>query len=197
MFCDDGGRGYNTVNDLYIRQDDAGEGDNSDTNYPSRKRITRSKAMSSSKFKNKKINNSTSKHLLYKFQLQRLEDSRQANLQSSDNDVFSLVDKVQEFLASDREVMLILGDSGSGKSTFNLQLEHTFWKSYKYGDPIPLPIHLPNIDNPLQNLIGKILQELDFTDEQIKEYKKNWSFIVTRDGYDESQLNSNIHTSNP
>ncbi|KAF9992023.1 hypothetical protein BGZ80_008758, partial [Entomortierella chlamydospora] len=36
---------------------------------------------------------------------------------------FDLMAKVQEFLASDRKVFLVLGDSGAGKSTFNRTLE--------------------------------------------------------------------------
>ncbi|KAF9991675.1 hypothetical protein BGZ80_008972, partial [Entomortierella chlamydospora] len=38
-------------------------------------------------------------------------------------DHFDLTTKVQEFLASDRKVFLLLGDSGAGKSTFNRALE--------------------------------------------------------------------------
>ncbi|KAG0039353.1 hypothetical protein BGZ89_007924, partial [Linnemannia elongata] len=56
-------------------------------------------------------------HGLHKFRLQRLEDDKlsvyippmaKANLQSRDDELFPLMEKVQEFLASDRQVMLIL-----------------------------------------------------------------------------------------
>ncbi|KAG0052231.1 hypothetical protein BGZ90_006546, partial [Linnemannia elongata] len=68
---------------------------------------------------------------LQKFRLQRLEEAKlpvyispmaKANLHSRDDELFPLMEKVQEFLASDRQVMLILGDSGAGKSTFNKHL---------------------------------------------------------------------------
>ncbi|KAG0075091.1 hypothetical protein BGZ90_010196, partial [Linnemannia elongata] len=68
---------------------------------------------------------------LHKFKLQRLEEAKlpiyispmaKANLQSRDDELFPLEENVQAFLASDRQVMLILGDSGAGKSTFNKHL---------------------------------------------------------------------------
>ncbi|KAF9137137.1 hypothetical protein BGX30_010520 [Mortierella sp. GBA39] len=46
-----------------------------------------------------------------------------ASLQVKDEDVFFFMDNVNKFLSSNREVMLILGDSGAGKSTFNRHLE--------------------------------------------------------------------------
>jgi WD40 repeat protein len=92
--------------------------------------------------------------------------------------------------------MLILGDSGAGKSTFNLHLEHHLWINYKRGYPIPLFINLPGIDRPDQELVSKQLKIYNFDDDQIKELKLNREFIVICDGYDESQLTSNIYMSN-
>lgn len=69
---------------------------------------------------------------LYELITRQLEDLCQpvyilpiakANLQAREGDLSSLIDKVQEFLTSDRQVMLILGNSGVGKSTFNKHLE--------------------------------------------------------------------------
>ncbi|KAG0351913.1 hypothetical protein BGX24_007742, partial [Mortierella sp. AD032] len=52
-----------------------------------------------------------------------------ANLKAADDALFDLTEKVEEFLASnDQKVLLLLGDSGSGKSTFNRQIEHDLWK---------------------------------------------------------------------
>ncbi|KAG0347023.1 hypothetical protein BGZ54_005042, partial [Gamsiella multidivaricata] len=45
-----------------------------------------------------------------------------ASLQAPDDALFSLMDKVKEFLSSNQKVMLLLGDSGAGKSTFNRAL---------------------------------------------------------------------------
>jgi WD40 repeat protein len=117
-------------------------------------------------------------------------------LKSSDDTLFPLMEKTLKFLAGSGQVFLILGDSGGGKSTFNLQLEHTLWQDYKRGKPIPLHINLPTIDNPQQSMIPKHLQQLDFSDAQILELKQKRQFIVICDGYDESQLKKNLYTTN-
>ncbi|KAF9272983.1 hypothetical protein BGZ88_004183, partial [Linnemannia elongata] len=79
---------------------------------------------------------------LHKFRMQRLEEAKlpiyispmaKANLQARDDDIFPLKEKVQEFLASDRKVMLILGDSGAGKSNFNKHLESELLHTYTCG----------------------------------------------------------------
>ncbi|KAG0204363.1 WD_REPEATS_REGION domain-containing protein, partial [Mortierella sp. NVP41] len=118
------------------------------------------------------------------------------SLQSPDDTLFPLMENALEFLASPRQVLLLLGDSGGGKSTFTLQLEYTLWSTYQRGDPIPLHVSLPSIDNPLQDMIAKQLKRLDFTDIQIQELKQHRQFIVICDGYDESQLKKNLYTTN-
>jgi WD40 repeat protein len=119
-----------------------------------------------------------------------------ANLQARDDDLFPLMENVQKFLASEREVMLILGDSGAGKSTFDLHLERHLWTDYKQGEPIPLYINLAIIDNPAHGLIEKELQFHNFSEEQIMEMKLHRQLILICDGYDESQLKTNLHTTN-
>ncbi|KAG0304568.1 hypothetical protein BGZ97_001423, partial [Linnemannia gamsii] len=142
---------------------------------------------------------------LHRLRLQRLEDHRRGvyihpqakpSLQASGDRLFPLMEKVLEFLDSERQVFLVLGDSGSGKSTFNLELEQALWKAYKKHGPIPLHINLPTIDNPAQDLIEKQLQYLNFSEDQIREMKLHRQLILICDGYDESQLKVNIHTTN-
>ncbi|KAF8948175.1 hypothetical protein BGZ47_006138 [Haplosporangium gracile] len=142
---------------------------------------------------------------LHKLRQQRLEEHRKgvyippqakASLQTLDDSLFSLIEKVQEFLAGQKQVFLVLGDSGAGKTTFNLELEHTLWKSYKKYEPIPLYINLPTIDDPEHDLIEKQLQDHNFSEDQIHEMKLHRKFILICDGYDESQLKTNIHTAN-
>ncbi|KAF9996648.1 hypothetical protein BGZ80_007197 [Entomortierella chlamydospora] len=67
---------------------------------------------------------------LRQLKLERLRDrdgdvyiSPRAKVTSRATDDSDLTAKVQEFLASDRKVFLLLGDSGAGKSTFNRALE--------------------------------------------------------------------------
>ncbi|KAF9299266.1 hypothetical protein BGZ88_011481 [Linnemannia elongata] len=142
---------------------------------------------------------------LYKLRMQRLNDAKlsiyispmaKAHLQAQDNEVFPLMEKMQEFLTSDRQVMLILGDSGAGKSAFNKYLEHRLWTEYRRGGPIPLFINLPALERPAKDLMAEQLKEHNFSEEQIQELKQHRQFIVICDGYDESQLTVNIHNSN-
>ncbi|CAO3567870.1 unnamed protein product [Mortierella alpina] len=137
---------------------------------------------------------------------QRLEDYNQtvyippqakANLQASDSkDTEPLMKKVNEFLESDGQVFLVLGDSGAGKSTFNRHLEYDLWSKYKPGGSIPLFINLPGIDNPCQDMIGKQLLIHGFKEEQIKELKRHRQITLICDGYDETQLKANLHAEN-
>ncbi|KAG0271483.1 hypothetical protein BGZ95_000701 [Linnemannia exigua] len=109
---------------------------------------------------------------------------------------FLLMDRVMEFLSSEQQVFLILGDSGSGKSIFNTHLESVLLKAYKFGGSIPLYIHLPDLENPLKELIPEHLGSFDFSEEDIRELKQDREFIIICDGYDEKQLSENLHKSN-
>ncbi|KAG0289220.1 WD repeat-containing protein 38 [Linnemannia gamsii] len=117
-------------------------------------------------------------------------------LHSSDDTLFPLMEKALAFLGGHQQVLLLLGDSGAGKSTFNLELERALWKDYKAYGSIPLHINLPTIHNPSQDLIEKQLQRLRFSDAQIQELRQTRQFIVICDGYDESQLKINLYTTN-
>jgi energy-coupling factor transporter ATP-binding protein EcfA2 len=119
-----------------------------------------------------------------------------ATLRSSDEALFPLEEKVEEFLKSKQEVMLILGDSGSGKSTFGRYLEQKLWKEYRERGTIPLFISLPSITNPQENMIAKQLEIVGFTTEQVWELRKNRRFILICDGYDESQRGVNLYSTN-
>jgi WD40 repeat protein len=142
---------------------------------------------------------------LHRLRAQRLEEPENTlyippqgkpTFRSSDKDSFPLMEKVLEFLASPGQVLLLLGDSGAGKSTFNLELENTLWKAYTPNKPIPLHINLPTIDNPAKDLIEKQLRYHNFSEDQIRELKQHRHFIVICDGYDESRLTRNLYTTN-
>ncbi|KAG0062843.1 hypothetical protein BGZ89_010368, partial [Linnemannia elongata] len=144
-------------------------------------------------------------HALHKLRWQRLKEAQlpifvppmaKANLQALDEDLFPLREKVQEFLMSEQQVMLILGDSGAGKSTFNRYLERQLWTAYQDSDPIPLLINLPTIERPVKELIAEHLRTNNFSEEQIREMKQYRQFVLICDGYDESQLTFNLHTTN-
>jgi predicted NACHT family NTPase len=110
------------------------------------------------------------------------------SLRSLDDSQFPLMERVKEFLESDRKVFLLLGDSGAGKSTFSRELEHELWRSYlNKNNRIPLHINLPAIDKPEYDMIAKQLRKSEFTEPQIRELKFHRKFILICDGYDESQ----------
>ncbi|KAK3810142.1 MAG: WD40-repeat-containing domain protein [Benniella sp.] len=119
------------------------------------------------------------------------------SIRSLDNSQFPLMEKVKEFLESDRKVFLLLGDSGAGKSTFSRELEYELWGSYKNkNDRIPLHINLPAIDKPEHDMIAKQLRRNEFSEPQIRELKYHRKFILICDGYDESQQTHNLYMSN-
>ncbi|KAF9207114.1 hypothetical protein BGZ49_001162 [Haplosporangium sp. Z 27] len=123
--------------------------------------------------------------------------SPRAKANSRATDDFDLTSNAQEFIESDKKVFLILGDSGSGKSTFNRALEVSLWEKYDgVSGRIPLFVYLPSIDKPEHDLVAKQLRKFDFTENQIKELKTYHKFIVICDGYDESQQTRNLYTSN-
>ncbi|KAF9106904.1 hypothetical protein BGX30_008781, partial [Mortierella sp. GBA39] len=74
------------------------------------------------------------------------------SLQDTDDNLFPLMDKVRNFMAGDTQVMLVLGDSGAGKSTFNRHLEHELWQEYEAEGRIPLFINLPSLERPEKDL---------------------------------------------
>ncbi|KAG0204364.1 hypothetical protein BGX31_003182, partial [Mortierella sp. GBA43] len=101
---------------------------------------------------------------------------------------FSLMEHVKEFLSGDRKIFLLLGASGSGKSTFSRVLERDLWKSYERMEShIPLYIDLSAIDEPTVDPISKCLRRLGFAEGQIKELKTYRKFIVICDEYDQIQ----------
>ncbi len=109
---------------------------------------------------------------------------------------FDLLPQVQAFL-KDKQVILLTGDSGAGKTTFNRRLEKHLWDHKKADDAIPLFISLPSIDKPEDDLIAKALKKRGLSKFQIQKLKKeNQRFIFILDGYDEIRQTQNLYVSN-
>ncbi|KAF9325736.1 hypothetical protein BG006_010784, partial [Podila minutissima] len=120
-----------------------------------------------------------------------------ASLHSTSDTWVPLAKRVAGFLESKREVMLILGDSGAGKSTYNLRLEHELWGKYQSGGWIPLFIDLKAVNKPDYDMVQQHLEQLNlFSTEQIDELKKSGKFILICDGYDECRKWTNLHANN-
>ncbi len=110
---------------------------------------------------------------------------------------FPLLATVEAFLQSDKQVLLLTGDSGAGKSTFNRMLEMRLWESKKANDLLPLFISLPSIDKPEHDLITKALRKRGLSAFQIQKLKKEkQKFIFILDGYDEIRQTQNLYLSN-
>ncbi|KAG0356403.1 hypothetical protein BGZ54_000737 [Gamsiella multidivaricata] len=119
-----------------------------------------------------------------------------ANILASDDVLFPLIPMVNKFLAGSDKVLLLVGDSGAGKTTFNRELDHKLWQAYKPKvGRIPLLISLPAIERPEKDLIAKHLRVCEFSESQIRELKSR-EFVIICDGYDESQQTHNLYEAN-
>ncbi|WP_284271892.1 NACHT and WD40 repeat domain-containing protein, partial [Mycoavidus cysteinexigens] len=108
---------------------------------------------------------------------------------------FDLDEAVTTYLAQSNDsgqktqVLLLRGEAGSGKSTFNRHLARRLWRDFSAASgerPIPLYISLPTIDRPNKNLIGQYLSDkCGFSPEQIEALRASQHFILILDGYDE------------
>ncbi len=113
---------------------------------------------------------------------------------NGESKTFELLPQVQAFL-KDKKVILLTGDSGAGKTTFNRRLEKHLWEHKKEDDAIPLFISLPSIDKPEHDLIAKALKKRGLSEFQIQKLKKE-KFVFILDGYDEIRQTQNLYVSN-
>lgn len=112
---------------------------------------------------------------------------------------FPLLSTVQDLLFKDKkQVILVTGDVGVGKTTFSRMLEKQLWEweHREENQPIPLLICLPSIDKPKHNLIDKALKQRGFSESQIQKLKQGQKFVFIFDGYDEIHQTQNLYLSN-
>ncbi len=119
-----------------------------------------------------------------------------------DEEPFDLAEKIKQFFVFDENntcdprVMLLLGDTGSGKSVFAQQIIKQLWQIRKEHDPIPLWIPLPELLNPFENAVEELLKKYEFTESQILAMKRKEKFIFIVDGYDELHQFQNCYVRN-
>lgn len=115
----------------------------------------------------------------------------------TDTDTFDLEEKMRDFFVnSQRKVLLLLGNSGGGKSTFNRYFERVLWQQYQPGQPVPIFIALPNLHNPSTELLREYFTHHGFTEKEIIVLQRDYQFRLILDGYDEIRLWKNLYTSN-
>ncbi len=114
----------------------------------------------------------------------------------TDDQTFDMEDKAREFIRSDKRKMLLIGNAGGGKSTFNRYLLTQLWKEYQPGGIIPIFVSLPIVIDPINNLMKEVLSECGFTPKEVDFLKENRELCLILDGYDEVNLTSNLYTSN-
>ncbi|KAI7818957.1 hypothetical protein BC939DRAFT_506177 [Gamsiella multidivaricata] len=117
------------------------------------------------------------------------------SLQDSAEKLDPLEDRVTSFLNDKKEIMLILGNSGAGKLTYNRQLERKLWDKYQPGGAIPLFIDLKAMGKlDESNIVKRTLTLYGFTDVEIQELKEHRRVILICDGYDECRQWVHLHS---
>ena len=106
---------------------------------------------------------------------------------------YELFEEIQLFLKGDQRVLLLMGDSGSGKSLFSQTLSYYLWQAYQpVSGVIPFYVSLPSLQDPVHKLVSQAAKRLGLTSEQINEIKEKREVIFILDGYDEIPKNSDI-----
>ncbi|BBE09682.1 WD40 repeat-containing protein [Mycoavidus cysteinexigens] len=108
-----------------------------------------------------------------------------------DSTRFDLKSKIQDFLNSNKKVLLLLGEAGSGKSTFNRDFAVSLWAAYTQASAVrdsPIPVFIQLSSSELKskpNLVEKFFEIQGFSKEQIKELQTKHRFVLILDGFDE------------
>jgi ankyrin repeat protein/WD40 repeat protein len=109
---------------------------------------------------------------------------------------FDLEEETAKFLSSDKKVLLLLGDSGSGKSLYTQGLASKLWQDHKSDSAIPVWISLPSLKNPVNRAIEETFEKFGFNSEEIENLRLTKSFLFIFDAFDEIHQLKNLWVSN-
>jgi WD40 repeat protein/serine/threonine protein kinase len=101
---------------------------------------------------------------------------------------FPALGAIETFLEGTGRVLLLLGDSGIGKSSLLAELT-------KVGNRTPILTSLPSLDHPEQDLMETLLEQQGLTSGEIEALKSE-PLLLLLDGYDEIQTDSNLYMTN-
>lgn len=116
----------------------------------------------------------------------------------ANNYVSDLNGIVNDFTESNKKVMLLLGEAGTGKSCFCEWLIQRKSEFYEPDQPIPLYVYLPTIAKAkLQTeLMEEALKKYGFTLDEIETLRLTQNFFVVFDAVDETGCRENLLVEN-
>jgi WD40 repeat protein/Tfp pilus assembly protein PilF len=109
---------------------------------------------------------------------------------------FDLEEEINKFLSSNKKVLTLLGDSGSGKSLYTQGLASKLWQDHKPNSPIPIWISLPSLKNPINKAIEETFEKFGFNSKEIENLKLTKIFLFIFDAFDEIHQLKNLWVSN-
>lgn len=118
--------------------------------------------------------------------------------QIGSSESFCVFEEIDRFLETPyQRSLLILGDSGTGKSLLGIYIAWQFWERYQPGKRVPLFIHLPVIaqEKRVGELLQAYLESEGLESQQISKVKKE-PLLLILDGYDEIPEVGNLYLQN-
>ena len=111
---------------------------------------------------------------------------------------FDLEAEIDKFMSpqNNKKVMLLMGDSGAGKSLDTQGLVIKLWQSFSAQSLIPIWISLPSLKDPVNRAIEETFEKYGFNKDQIEVLRKTRTFIFILDAYDEIRCEKNIYQTN-
>lgn len=119
-----------------------------------------------------------------------------AKLTPHAKNTFDLSGAINDFIDSDQCVLLILGESGCGKSFFGQALIKQKSERFYPGDRISFFISLPSLRSAKTSLMEEALGLQGFTKEEIEQLRTTQKFLLIFDAYDELNCFDNLYMTN-